>query len=130
MLNKEQIEKIEGEIKSKNEQITILKKEVRELEDKIIESNIETAKLAFKDINHGDKVRVITQGRDWMTGKVYEHTSDPLFFDKINSGRYWVSTSLSSITVWFFQMKKDGTPSKRTETFSFMDILRIEKVTE
>jgi len=64
MLSKEQIEKIEGEIKSKNEQITILKKEVRELEDKIIESNIETAKLAFKDIKPGDKVVVITQGRN------------------------------------------------------------------
>lgn len=129
MLSNEQIEKIKDDIKSKKEHITILNKEVRELEDKIIESNIETAQLAFKDIKPGDKVRVITKGRDWK-GNVYEHTSDPLFFDKINSGRYWVSTSLSSITLWFFQVKKDGTPSKRTETFSFMDIVRIEKVTE
>lgn len=129
MLSKEQIEKIKDDIKSKKEHITILNKEVRELEDKIIESNIETAQLAFKDIKPGDKVRVITQGRDW-DGNVYERTSDPLFFDKINSGRYWVSTSLSSITVWFFQVKKDGTPSKRIETFSFMEIVRIEKVTE
>lgn len=130
MLSKEQIEKIECDIKLINEQITILKKEVRELEDKIIESNIETAKLAFKDIKPGDKVVVITKGRNWSTGMVYEHASDPLFFDKIDSGRYWVSTSMSNVTVWFFQMKKDGTPSKRIETFPFMDILRIEKVTE
>lgn len=129
MLSKEQIEKIKDDIKSKKEHITILNKEVRELEDKIIESNIETAQLAFKDIKPGDKVRVITRGRDWKSN-VYEHTSNPLFFDKINSGRYWVSTSMSSITVWFFQVKKDGTPSKRIETFSFMDIVRIEKVTE
>lgn len=129
MLSKEQIEKIKDDIKSKKEHITILNKEVRELEDKIINSNIETAQLAFKDIKTGDKVRVITQGRDW-NGNVYERTSDPLFFDKINSGRYWVSTSMSSITVWFFQVKKDGTPSKRIETFSFMEIVRIEKVTE
>lgn len=129
MLSKEQIEKIKDDIKSKKEHITILNKEVRELEEKIIDSNIETAQLAFKDIKPGDKVRVITQGKDWK-GNVYEHASDPLFFDKINSGRYWVSTSLSSITVWFFQVKKDGTPSKRIETFPFMDIVRIEKVTE
>lgn len=129
MLSKEQIEKIKDDIKSKKEHITILNKEVRELEEKIINSNIETAQLAFKDIKPGDKVRVITQGRDW-NGNVYERTSDPLFFDKINSGRYWVSTSMSSITVWFFQVKKDGTPSKRIETFSFMDIVRIEKVIE
>ena len=129
MLSKEQIEKIKDDIKSKKEHITILNKEVRELEDKIIESNIETAQLAFKDIQPGDKVRVTFKGRDW-NGNMYEHTSDPLFFDKINSGRYWVSTSMSSITLWFFQVKKDGTQSKRTETFSFMDIVRIEKVTE
>ena len=129
MLSNEQIEKIKDDIKSKKEHIAILNKEVRELEDKIIDSNIETAQLAFKDIKPGDKVRVITKGRDWK-GNVYEHTSDPLFFNKINSGRYWVSTSMSTITLWFFQVKKDGTPSKRIETFSFMDIVRIEKVTE
>ena len=129
MLSKEQIEKIKDDIKSKKEHITILNKKVREMEDKIIESNIETAQLAFKDIKPGDKVRVTIKAKGWK-GNVYEHTSDPLFFDKINSGRYWVSISMSSITLWFFQMKKDGTPSKRTETFSFMDIVRIEKVTE
>ena len=129
MLSNEQIEKIKDDIKSKKEHIAILNKEVRELEDKIIDRNIETDQLAFKDIKPGDKVRVITKGRDWK-GNVYEHTSDPLFFNKINSGRYWVSTSMSTITLWFFQVKKDGTPSKRIETFSFMDIVRIEKVTE
>jgi len=129
MLSKEQIEKLMDDIKSKKEHVTILNKEIRELEDKIIESNIETVQSRFPDLKPGDKVVVITQGRDWK-GNEYEHTSDPLFFDKITSGRYWVSTSLSSITINFFRAKKDGTPSKRIEYFHYTDIARIEKVTE
>lgn len=126
MLTKEQIDEINSRIKTLGENIRGLEREKKVLETQLVENAIEVVKSKYPGLQKGDKVKVVYKG--WFGEKNYESV---FFLDKFRMCAYYSHSNMEDyVKVDFHKVKKDGTPSLRSEYINNGDIISMEKVTE
>ena len=129
MMTEQELIDARNEIAIAENKITELKGIISAATRKIVQHNLEVAKDKYPDIHHGDLVDVTYKYRFWDMGGQKQKT-ERLYFNQVKLSMYGKSTDPSSVKFHFFQVKKDGTASKRETDFYADSIISIEKVTE
>lgn len=132
ILNENELNEAYDEIKSINEKISSLKDRKGEINNILIQSAIDKAKIKFPGIEFGDKVKVIRRTYDpknpdattAIIGYMGEYFINPCyvygdFYDRIKE-----------LSLNLYQIKKDGTRSLKKDEIYFRNIVSIEKVEE
>ena len=112
-------------------EISALRREKDNIIASIQQHNLEVntekvTKWVGEPLKRGDKIVVTTEPFYWETSKE-PHESEPLFFDEMGIP-YYSGIEASDIQLRCFQIKKDGTPSKRRELFNMYKVVGVKKL--
>ena len=130
MMTEQELIDARNEIAIAENKITELKRVISAASNKIIQHNLETtAKDKYPDIQHGDLVDVTYKYHFWDSREKQQKT-ERLYFNQVKLSMYGKATDPGSVKFHFFQVKKDGTASKRETDFYADSIIKIEKVSE
>lgn len=129
MMTEQELIDARNEIAIAENKITELKRIIAAASNKIIQHNLEVAKDKYPDIHHGDLVDVTYQYHFWDSREKQQKT-ERLYFNEVRLSKYGKSTDPGSVKFHFFEVKKDGTASKRETDFYADTIISIEKVSE
>lgn len=130
MLTKEEINAIRQEMEQIDDDIHTLEQEKSRLKQKLITNTFEIVDAKFPGLNFGDKVKVTREIRDFFDHELLQTVTETLYFHSRTVGAYMDGTNTNQIKYEFFQCKKDGSRSKKTVQYWYMNITAIEKVTE
>lgn len=127
-------EQLEGKIERLNEidgEISALRREKDNLIASIQQHNLEVnidkvTRWVGEPLKKGDKIVVTTSPRYWESEK-NPKDSEPLFFEEMHIP-YSSGIGESDIQISCFQIKKDGSPSKRRENFIMYNVVGVRKV--
>lgn len=131
MYTKEQLEGKLERIHEIDSEISALRREkdniIASIQQHNIEVNIEkVTKWVGEPLKRGDKIVVTTEPFYWESEK-NPKDSEPLFFEEMHIPHF-SGIGESDIQISCFQIKKDGSPSKRRENFNMYKVVGVKKL--
>lgn len=134
MLTDKQVQAIRTQISETETQVHELESNIRFLKSELKEHNFEVVRAQYPDLNEGDLVEVTTSYPvpSWVPGgKTSRQTMvSRLYFKELTVETWSDPSCMSNLQMIFYEVKKDGTKSKRTRTIYVQSIDSIKKVTE
>ena len=127
-------EQLEGKIERLHEidsEISALRREqdniIASIQQHNLEANTEkVTKWVGEPLKKGDKIVVTTEPFYWESEK-NPKDSEPLFFNEM-SIPFQSGIQAGDIQISCFQIKKDGSPSKRRENFNMYKVVGVKKL--
>ena len=131
MYTKEQLDGKLERIHEIDSEISALRREKDNIILSIQQHNLEVntekvTKWVGEPLKKGDKIVVTTKPFYWESEK-NPKDSEPLFFKEMHIPHF-SGIGESDIQISCFQIKKDGSPSKRRENYNMFNVVGVRKV--
>ena len=134
MYTEEQVQALRKQISDTEAQVHELESNIRFMKLQLKAHNFEVVEARFPDLKEGDLVDVKTfyDVLPWVPGgkKSRQYNTDRLYFKEKTVETWSDPSCMSNVILVFHEVKKDGTPSKRTRNIYYQSIEDITKVTE
>ena len=134
MYTEEQVNSIRKGISEAQAQIHELESNVRFLKLQLKAHNFEVVEARFPDLKEGDLVDVKTfyDVNPWVPGgqRTRQYMTTRLYYKEKTVETWSDPSCMSNVILVFNEVKKDGTPSKRTQNIYYSVLEDITKVTE
>ena len=134
MYTEEQVQALRKQISDTEAQVHELESNIRFMKLQLKAHNFEVVEARFPGLKEGDLVDVKTfyDVLPWVPGgqKSRQYCTDRLYFKEKTVETWSDPSCMSNVILVFNEVKKDGTPSKRTRNIYYQSIEDITKVTE
>ena len=128
ILNEAEIKELKAEYYTIKDKIRELSKRTDEIDATIVRNSCNIVATRFTPLNYGDKIRVTS--KEWTMSGYKDITKEGFFgnFYMDETHPYTEDNGVYSVKLRLYQIKKDGTPSQKSDYVFAGSIVSIEKL--